>query len=484
MPAHVDLQAIKIPCGLAAIGTSGLDVAGGKAHFTVMENQSPPPLPADPTPASRAAGLALGLLLTLAATLAGLLVAPGWGSAAVVLLYLPPVLVTARYAGLWPSLALAVLATLTFNFFFTEPFRTLRISSPADLLTVAALFLVAVVTSQLASAMRTQTQLAAASAARNATIAGLARRLIPCTDRAAVADVVVEDLARLFDCHAVFAANEEPAAILAARPADPALAPNDHAALAAALAMGKVTGRGAQQVSPADWQFHPVIGQGKIHAVVGLARVDGRNPVTESQRELLANLLDQAALALERARLEAEATATIALRERDRMRAALLASIGEDVKPRLLAIQAGSRSLRRNPGDKEAATAIGSEAAKLEQYIDNLVDLGPGEDQEPVMCGPLAIDLFRHKVTRAGEEVHLTPKEFAVLAELARHAGRVLTHRHLLRAVWGPAHEEHVDYLRVAIRALRQKLEADPVAPSLIVNEPAVGYRLADPNAG
>jgi two-component system, OmpR family, sensor histidine kinase KdpD len=442
-----------------------------------MDNLTPPHPVADPTSASRTVGLMFGLLLTLVATLAGLLIAPDWGSATVVLLYIPPVLVTARFAGLWPSIGLAVLATLTFNYFFTEPYRTLRINSPADLVTVAALFLVAVVTSQLTSAMRTQTQLAAARAARNATIAGLARRLIPCTDREAVAAVVVEGLARLFDCHVVFAANEDPPAIIAAAPPSAALAPNDHAALAAALEQGSVTGRGSQQVSPADWQFHPVIGQGKTHAAIGLARIDGRAPVPESKRELLGNLLDQAALALERARLEADAAATIALRERDRMRAALLASIGEDVKPRLLAIQAGSRSLRRNPGDKEAAVAIGSEAAKLQVYIDNLVDLGPGEEQEPIICGPLMIDLFRHKVTRDGSDVHLTPKEFAVLSELARHAGRVLTHRHLLRTVWGSAHEDHVDYLRVAIRALRQKLEADPAVPALILNEPAVGYR-------
>lgn len=448
-----------------------------------MINHDPAPLPLDPGFGSRAVGLVLGLLLTLAASLAGLLIAPQWGASAVVLLYLPPVLVTARYAGLWPALGVSVLATLAFNFFFTEPYRTLRISSPVDLLTVAALFLVAVVTSQLASAMRTQTQLAAASAARNATIAGLARRLIPCTDRTAVAEVVTSDLARLFDCHVVFAANEDPPGLLAALPALPDFAPNDDAALAMALSLGTLAGRGKQQASQADWQFHPVIGQGKVHAAVGLARPDGAPPVSESQCELLGNLLDQAALALERARLEADAAAAIALRERDRMRAALLASIGEDVKPRLLAIQSGSRSLRRNPGDKAAAAAIGSEVAKLQLYIDTLVEIGPGEDQEPIICGPLAIDLFRHSVMRSGEDIHLTPKEFAVLAELARHAGRVLSHRHLLRAVWGPAHEDHIDYLRVAIRALRQKLELDPAAPKLIHNEPAVGYRLAAPGA-
>lgn len=431
-----------------------------------------------PSAGSRALGLALGLLLTLAATAAGVLLAPGWEPTAVVLLYLPPVLVTARYAGLLPALAVSVLATLTFDYFFTEPFHTLRISSPSDLVTVAALFLIAAVTSQLASAMRTQTRLAAERAARNATIAGLARKLLSCTDRQAVADVVVTDLARLFDCHAIFAVDSEPPAILAAQPSTAVLAPNDEAALATTLEQGKMAGRGLQRVSHADWQFNPVIGQGKVHAAVGLARTDGMPPVAESQRELLENLLDQAALALERARLEAEANAGVAARERDRMRAVLLASIGEDVKPRLLAIQAGARSLRRNPGDKEAAAAVAGEATKLELYIDNLVDLGPGEDQEPIICGPITIDLFRHAVSRGGEAVHLTPKEFAVLAELARHAGRVLTHRHLLRAVWGPAHEDHIDYLRVAIRALRQKLEEDPSAPRMILNEPAMGYRL------
>jgi two-component system sensor histidine kinase KdpD len=75
--------------------------------------------------------------------------------------------------------------------------------------------------------------------------------------------------------------------------------------------------------------------------------------------------------------------------------------------------------------------------------------------------------------------VHLTPKEYAVLAELAKHPGRVLSHAHLLRSAWGPAHENQADYLRVAVRALRQKLEADPSQPALILNEPAVGYRLA-----
>jgi DNA-binding response OmpR family regulator len=147
--------------------------------------------------------------------------------------------------------------------------------------------------------------------------------------------------------------------------------------------------------------------------------------------------------------------------------------------PSLKAIASGVRALRRGGGaDKETVAEIGAEAAKLERYVSNLVDVGPESDQRPIEVNGLTIDLFRRLVLRGGDEVHLTPKEYAVLAELAKHPGRVLTHAHLLRTAWGPAQEGQIDYLRVAVRALRQKLERNPAEPDLIVNEPAVGYRL------
>ena len=129
-------------------------------------------------------------------------------------------------------------------------------------------------------------------------------------------------------------------------------------------------------------------------------------------------------------------------------------------------------------GDKALAATVATETARLDRYVDSLVNVSPGAEQEPIVIGPLTIDLHRRTVRRDGDEVHLTPKEYAVLAELTKHAGRVLTHAHLLRAVWGPAQEQQIDYLRVAVRALRQKLESDPARPELILNEPAVGYRL------
>lgn len=97
----------------------------------------------------------------------------------------------------------------------------------------------------------------------------------------------------------------------------------------------------------------------------------------------------------------------------------------------------------------------------------------------PLHCGPITIDEAGHKVTKNGVAVHLTPKEFALLTLLARNAGRVVTHAQLLRQVWGAAHEGDIEYLRVAARALRKKLEDDPARPALIRNEPGIGYRLS-----
>ena len=92
--------------------------------------------------------------------------------------------------------------------------------------------------------------------------------------------------------------------------------------------------------------------------------------------------------------------------------------------------------------------------------------------------GALSVDLVRRVVTVADSEVKLSAKEYDLLRLLIAHAGRVLTHGFLLKEVWGPAHAEDVQYLRVYIRQLREKLEADPTRPQLILTETGVGYRL------
>ena len=107
----------------------------------------------------------------------------------------------------------------------------------------------------------------------------------------------------------------------------------------------------------------------------------------------------------------------------------------------------------------------------------------PSPPSEPLVRGDLVIDRERFRVLRDGEEVRLTPKEFELLTYLAQHAGRVLTHRTILRAIWGPNAVDQPEHLRVLIGALRKKIEANPASPRYVLTEPWVGYRFADEEA-
>jgi two-component system, OmpR family, KDP operon response regulator KdpE len=101
--------------------------------------------------------------------------------------------------------------------------------------------------------------------------------------------------------------------------------------------------------------------------------------------------------------------------------------------------------------------------------------------ETPVLrVGDLEIDSLRHHVSRGGEELKLTPKEFELLSFLARHAGRVVTHKQILTAVWGPAHTQDTQYLRVYVGQLRQKIEDNPDDPKVVITEPGIGYRVAE----
>jgi two-component system KDP operon response regulator KdpE len=106
---------------------------------------------------------------------------------------------------------------------------------------------------------------------------------------------------------------------------------------------------------------------------------------------------------------------------------------------------------------------------------------GDGVEVPRLVIGNLEIDLEKRRVLRDGEPVRLTPIEYRLLAELARHPGKVLTHSHLLRQVWGPASAQQSHYLRVYMAQLRRKLEEDPARPRILLTELGVGYRLREP---
>lgn len=150
--------------------------------------------------------------------------------------------------------------------------------------------------------------------------------------------------------------------------------------------------------------------------------------------------------------------------------AIIVVSARDQTEQKVAALDLGADDYVTKPFDTEELLA--RVRASLRQR------LASETERQIVAAGTVAIDLYSRIVRREGSEVHVTPKEWNLLEELAKHAGRVLTHEFLLRSVWGPAHVGQTEYLRVAIRALRQKLEAEPARPKLIVNEPGVGYRL------
>jgi two-component system KDP operon response regulator KdpE len=149
-------------------------------------------------------------------------------------------------------------------------------------------------------------------------------------------------------------------------------------------------------------------------------------------------------------------------------------------------------SARGQEGDKVTALDAGAEdyltkpfgASELLARIRVVLRrVGGAPTPDVIEVGPIKIDQPRHTVTVAGQDVHLTPIEFRLLLELARTPGRVLTHRQLLREIWGPNAVDEVHYLRVHMGALRRKIEADPARPHWLLTEAGVGYRLREPPA-
>jgi len=161
------------------------------------------------------------------------------------------------------------------------------------------------------------------------------------------------------------------------------------------------------------------------------------------------------------------------LREWSRVPIVVVSARGQE-QDKILALDAGADDYVTKP------FAMGELLARLRVAFRHRAR-GEANDEDTIESGELRVDLARRRVTIGDAEARLTPIEYRLLAELARHAGRVLTHEHLLREVWGPSHTRDHHYLRVYMAQLRQKLEREPARPKLLLTEPGVGYRLAVP---
>ncbi|MBK6719976.1 MAG: response regulator [Sphingomonadales bacterium] len=152
--------------------------------------------------------------------------------------------------------------------------------------------------------------------------------------------------------------------------------------------------------------------------------------------------------------------------------AVIVISARDATSEKVAALDLGAVDYMTKPFDTEELLARLRSALRRRQS--NL------SETEIVHFADVEIDLSARMVRKSGHEVHLTPKEYALLAALAAHIGRVITHANLLKSIWGPAHVEDIEYLRVTARSLRLKLEPVPSRPKHIRNEPGVGYRLCE----
>ena len=293
----------------------------------------------------------------------------------VALLYLLPVMAAASLFGLRTGLFAGLASSLAYNFFFLPPVRTLSISNPENVVSVIVLLGVAVVTSQLTSRVRAQADLAASSARSNAALAGFLRQLTSLGDRTAVSRAICMEIARLFELRAVILEEEQTGlAIQAASAADSQLGVMELAAAQWVQDTGQPAGRGSGTLTATDWLFRPLKAGDRTLAVLGIAREDGGDPIRSDQLPLLSSLLDQAGLALERLRLEAEMRDVDAVRERDRLRSALLSSVSHDLRTPLTSVLAAAAQLRGEI-DHPLILTIESEALRLNRFVSNLLDM-------------------------------------------------------------------------------------------------------------
>jgi two-component system sensor histidine kinase KdpD len=294
----------------------------------------------------------------------------------VALLYLLPVMAAASFYGLRTGIFAGVTASLAYNFFFLPPVGSLSISNPENLISVVVLLGVAVATSQLTSRVRAQADLAAASARTNATLAGFLRQITSVNDAAQAAQMICDDIKRLFDVQVILLTPSPQAGLETLAASDPGyrLDTMDQAAAGWAFDTGSTAGKGSGTLAASEWLFQPLRTGDHVIGVLGVARDAGGDPVRADQLPLLTSLIDQSALVLERLRLEDEMRDVDVVRTRDRLRAALLSSVSHDLRTPLTAVMAAADELDHG-ATPELIGTIKTEAARLNRFVANLLDM-------------------------------------------------------------------------------------------------------------
>jgi len=319
------------------------------------------------------------------------------------MLYLVPVMAAASLFSLRTGLFAGLLSSLAYNFFFLPPTGTFTINNPENVISVIVLLGVAFVTSQLTARVRLQADLASISARTNAALAGYLRHLTSLSDAQDVARGACVEIARLLSLRVVLLEQSATGfSIKAASHPGSHLETIEMAAAQWAYDTAQAAGRGTGTLTASDWRFQPLLAGDRVLAVMGFAREDGGDPVRSDQLALLGSLIDQTALALERLRLEGEMRDIEAVRERDRLRSALLSSVSHDLRTPLTSVLASAAELRRRYQDPLLDT-LESEATRLNRFVANLLDMARVE------AGALKLNVEPVDLTDAvGAAVHDT----------------------------------------------------------------------------
>jgi two-component system sensor histidine kinase KdpD len=314
--------------------------------------------------------------LVAVTTAAGVLVQSAIGPGAIDLLYLVPVITVASRFGLRPGLFAGTLAALAYNFFFLPPLYTFTIADPQSVLTVLVLLGVAAFTSQLGGRLRSRAAIGVRGAQENAALATFAQTLARVSDSENTAQAVCDEVATLLEVNAaVLDERDGELAIVASQPPLTEIGPVDRAAAEWSWSRGEAAGSGTATLNAANWQFHPLKTSLGTLAVLGIAREDGRDPVPSDRAVLLSALVAQAALAHERLRLETTSRSISVLEERDRLRVALLSSIGHDLRTPLTSVMGAIEALAQSHPDAGEVATARMEVQRLKRFLDNLVDM-------------------------------------------------------------------------------------------------------------
>ncbi|MET3527511.1 sensor histidine kinase KdpD [Phenylobacterium koreense] len=295
------------------------------------------------------------------------------------MVFMLSVLISGLAFGLWPAVLAAAASAFAYNFFFLEPRLTMRIGQAADVLTFVVFFAVAMTTGWLTGRVRDQTRAVARRASAIAAVLASTRRLSSAAKADEAAAALAEQLAAATGCKAVvLTPQSEDLFLAAAAPTRPALSAGDMAAARWAWEKGEAAGAGTGTMPNVGWTFRPLQG---VKSRAGVVGVEPAAVATEEGERFVASLLDQGAVALERAELAAVAADAEALRRTDQVRSALLNSVSHDLRTPLSTVLGSAttlidygKTLQPKVRD-DLLLSIREEAERLNRYVGDLLDM-------------------------------------------------------------------------------------------------------------